>query len=130
MADFISLCRTNYVRPKNRAAFVSYLEAFNDVVIIEKDGAVGFYSSCLPSRDTEDDECSVIECAEEIAALISDNEVLIVMLVGNEKARYLEGWAWAIHASGRSEELCLNDIYQRAADAFTVDEKSISRCSY
>lgn len=132
MANCISLCRSNYVRPKNRDEFVAFLETFVGTHIFEKDGRVGFHSEDgeVPQRDSEGDDRTLIDCSEEIGAMLEDDEVMVVMEIGNEKLRYLFGYAWAIHSSGRSINVSIDEIYELASLDFQVDIKSITKCSY
>lgn len=132
MADYIGLCRSNYVRPKNRDEFVAFLKTFVGIRIVEKDDRVGFCNddSGLPFRNCDDDERNMIDCSEEIGAMLEDDEVMVVMEIGNEKLRYLNGYAWAMHSSGRSINVSIDEIYELASLDFQVDIKSITECSY
>ena len=132
MADYSGACRSNYVRPKNRDVFVAFLETFDNIRILEKDGRVGFCADeCyMPYRDTEGDDRNLIDCSEELGALLVDDEVMVVMKVESEKQRYLGGYAYAIHSSGRHINVSLEEIYEFASEDFQVDVKSITECSY
>ena len=97
------MCRSNYVRPKSRDALIAFLETFVGVRVLEKDGRVGFLDEegGMPFRDMEGDDRNLIDCSEELGSLLVDDEVMVVMKVESEKDRYLGGYAYAIHSSGR-----------------------------
>ena len=132
MAGDTSLCRSNYVRPKNRDEFVAFLNTFVGVRVLEKDGRVGFCNDDdgMPYRDTEDDDRNLIDCSEELGPLLVDDEVMVVMKVESEKDLHLGAYAYAIHSSGRFITVSIDEIYELASIDFQVNAKSITDCSY
>jgi len=59
----------------------------------------------------------------EAYPLLAENEMLIFQTVGHEKMRYLSGYAQAIHSSGETVEVSLDDIYKMAQIAFNLKHK-------
>lgn len=133
MANYIAFSRSNYVRAKDKTALTEFLHRFDDIEISEQDGRIGFHTNedGLPGRWINDDERETIEdCANELGALLADGEVLIIQEIGFEKLRYFVGFSLAIHSSGRTVKVGIEDIYELASMEFDVDEKSITHCSF
>lgn len=51
-----------------------------------------------------------------VAAHLVDGEVAVLMSVGHEKMRYVDGWAVAINAAGESRQVALSDIHELAKE--------------
>lgn len=133
MADYVGLCRSNYVRPKDKAALIEFLRAFDDICITERDDQVCFYAEegGLPSRWTNDDERETLEDrAKDLADLLADGEVLVIQEIGFERLRYFVGFSIAIHSSGRTTRVSIEDIYELASLEFDVESDAINHCSY
>lgn len=56
------------------------------------------------------------EIAEEICEHLKDGHVAILIEVGNEKLRYLNGYAIAVNNHGESKSINLNDITDMARE--------------
>ena len=133
MADYIAFCRSNYVRAKDKTALAEFFNGFDDMETSEQGGRIGFHTNegGLPGRWINDDERETIEDrAKELGALLEDGEVLIIQEIGFEKLRYFVGFSLAIHSSGRTVTVGIEDIYELASMEFEVDDKSITHCSY
>ncbi len=52
------------------------------------------------------------------------------MEVGYEKARYVSGYALAVNTEGKRFCISLSDIYEKAAEVFGVDSKTIPEAMY
>lgn len=129
MADWIGSCRSNYFIVKDRKSFKELLEQY-ETVLIEKNGKVGFYSITddggIPTRYIDDDEDAGIDeesisIIEEIAEHLVENEVCVIMEIGYEKLRYLDGRAIAVAWTGETTRVSLNDIYAQAQSEFGGD---------
>ena len=130
MADWIGSCRSNYFIVKDRKSFKELLEQY-ETVLIEKNGKVGFYSITddggIPTRyiDDDDEDAGIdeesISIIEEIAEHLVENEVCVIMEIGYEKLRYLDGRAIAVAWTGETTRVSLNDIYAQAQSEFGGD---------
>ncbi len=70
------------------------------------------------------------DAAAELAALMCDDEILVLTNCGQEGMRYIGGYAMAYNSKGESVQICLSDIYQLAADTFDKDVNDINRAEY
>lgn len=73
------------------------------------------------SPDMEDDfggETEAItgtgDWLSDLAKHIAGDDVAVVMQIGNDKMRFLAAHAWAVNGSGQTQELDLDEIYDRA----------------
>lgn len=87
----------------------------------------------VPDDDTgvmeqEDGDFVDLDITEELAQHLPEGEVAILMEIGNEKLRYLTGWATAVRVKDGKPEFLpinLNDIYSRVtADWGVVPTKA------
>lgn len=130
MANYFGTWRTNFFQPRDLDAFTEWAGAVagadyrqeGDLVAIfqgESDGG-------LPGlRFTNDDELEVeIDFLEELRTHVAPGAVAIVLEIGAEKLRYLNGAAIAIRGAHAGEEapemiqITLDDIYERVATAW------------
>jgi hypothetical protein len=130
MANYYATTRSNYFRVKDVPAFHAWcrkrdLEFWTDN---EKCGPDGIFHAI--SADTGDcagwprfdhEEDAEIDFAAELAAHLDPRDAAILFEVGSEKLRYLNGDAVAVHPSGRTVSINLNDIYDRSRKAFGRD---------
>ena len=139
MANFTGAQRSNYVmfKPEKLEEVREYLEQFN--IELSPDSNQPELYCLLPSNHCEDvfSTSSVDENDEEIelelgwvAEQMMEGQVLVVMLAGYEKLRYIAGYAEAWNWKGESVYLDLSDIYKKAAETFQVNQDSITECSY
>lgn len=138
MSSSYGLERTNYVRITSLNDLKKWIDKINvDVDIYEKsDGRIALsgYTSddgCLPSwyedeHGTEHDYF-LGDFAEKF---LVNGEILVVMGVSSEKARYCSGFALAIDNNGSSVSVNLNEIYERAAEHFGVNRVTLQDAEY
>lgn len=139
MANFTGAQRSNYVmfKPEKLEEVREYLEQFN--IELNPDSNQPELYCLLPSNHCEDMffTSGMDENDEEIelelgwvAEQMMEGQVLVVMIAGYEKLRYIVGGAEAWNWKGESVYLCLSGIYDKAAEVFQVDKDSITDCSY
>lgn len=148
MANWYGMTRSSLFRVKDEDAFQSYMALFDAKVFrsdkIGSENLWGFYSETeygdLPEimfEDIDEDYASMIEyvvgqpvseMGESISVLsflghyLADGEVVYVLEVGNEKARYVSAHAWAVFSDGRVEHVSLVEAVQSlASERFGVD---------
>lgn len=135
MANYYGTARSNYVRVKDREAFLQWTarrklgvfksERGPDVFAIHPGEATdGFW----PSYDI--DAGVEFSLTAELAEHLPEGQVAILLEVGAEALRYLTGEAIAVNHRGRVVVLSLNDIYRKAAREFRVPENEIARAEY
>ena len=132
MANWYGIARSNYFRVKDNAAFLIWVDAYNLDYFQDKEGRYaiaasdgeGWPSSCL----SEYDEYLDLDLPMELAAHLADGEVAILMEVGNEKLRYITGYAVAVNSKGDIISVGLDEIYKKAATAFSNHD--ITRAEY
>ncbi|SRR5581483_1607654 len=134
MADYTATTRSNYFRVKDPAAFEAWCRKrfltfwTQDIDNLGKCYAItADTGDCAgwPNYDAGTDDN--FEICIELAGHLVPTDVAILFEVGNEKLRYLTGYATAIAPNGETVSVSINDIYQKAAEAFlgfTVTEGS------
>ena len=136
MANFTGAQRSNYVmfKPEKLEEVREYLEQFS--VELSPDSNQPEFYCLLPSSQSED-IFSTSNIEEDVqlelgwvAEQMMEGQVLVVMLAGYEKLRYIVGSAEAWNWKGESVCLCLSNIYKKAAEAFQINIDSITDCSY
>lgn len=138
MANYYSSIRSNYFRVKDREKFEEFLALLPGIMLITDGEKVGFYENYgegLPSfyivetelanGDIESEE-KEFDLVRDIGEHLADDEVCIVMEVGSEKMRYLNGWAIAFNNKGEEETVDLGSIYTLGKRL----GKNITECSY
>jgi hypothetical protein len=137
----MGLGRTNYVTIADRAGYDALMAKLDGAVdVYEKDGKVAFsgYSTTddgdIPSWIEIEDEDGEIEEVEDLlwrlASFIADGEVLIYQTAGNDKARYCWGVGLGINNQGETVRVDIDDIYEKAAEHFGIEAKSITQANY
>jgi hypothetical protein len=136
LANWYGSARSNYFRVKDADAFLQWTERRGlgvfksenqtDVLAIHPGDATD--SGSWPSYDMEND--AEFDLIAELSAHLVPGQVAVLLEVGAEKLRYLTGQAIAVNAKGRVVEVCLGDIYRKAASAFRVPENEIQRAEY
>lgn len=139
MANFIGAQRSNYVmfKPEKLEEVEKYLGQFEIELsphsnqpelycLLASDYSEGVFSTSSLDENDEDIELEMAWVAEQMM----EGQVLVIMLAGHEKLRYIVGGAEAWNWKGEAVYVCLSDIYQKAAEAFQVDAASITDCSY
>ena len=145
MANYTSVCRTNYFKVGRPEEFLLWVKTLPNVIWQEEhpdehdlkgmlyveDGDGGGWPNY---RCTDEDDQPIchedmeFDIFDELAEFLAPNEVAIFMEVGSEKIRYLHGQAIAVHSSGEVIDISLNDIYQRVNEAWP-DSKP-TECNY
>lgn len=131
MANYYSTARTNYFNVKDEDSFRAFASQFSSLEIVQnkaKQFAILFDQECgVPSwyydQNGEEIETDFIQ---ELAKHLADDSVAIIISVGNEKMRYIDGYAEAVNNKGESVSLRLWDIYEMAAKL----GKDVSRAEY
>ena len=134
MANYYEKARTNYFKVKDAVAFQKYLDLFGgiDLVVQEKTGQyallfdeeVGIPCFYL----NEDDEDIEVDFFDDVASHLTDDSIVVFEAVGNEKMRYLNGYAVALNSKGERVDINISEIYERAKEKFGV--KEINTASY
>ena len=100
MADYYCKSRTNYFKVKKindfKVELGKYSAGEGGIDIWEEKGLVGLgsYGSMTTLYDPDTDEW--IEIFEILQDHIEDGEAVILVESGNEKLRYVTGYAWVI----------------------------------
>jgi hypothetical protein len=120
MANYYGAGRTNYFKVKNIAKFEKDLAKYGqDEILFKKTVGRGKLVAIIPQNDDdgfpwdyvdENDDYQDIPWGELFKAHLADDWVAIIQEVGNEKMRYLAGYAYAYNNKGETVELNLNDL--------------------
>lgn len=132
MANWYGTARSNYFHVKDNAAFLIWADACNLDSFQDKEGRYaiaalsdqGWPSSYIDEHGEDFD----LDLPMELATHLADGEVAILMEVGNEKLRYLTGYAVAVNSKGDIISVGLDEIYKKAATAF--NNHDITRAEY
>jgi hypothetical protein len=128
MANYYASTRSNYFRVKNATAFEAWCRKRSlDFWTKHYDGVGDRYavsagtgnSAGWPHYDPELD--GDFELTAELATHLDPGDIAVLIEIGSEKLRYLTGIATAVHHSGRTLSVGLDEIYDRAIDAFDGD---------
>jgi hypothetical protein len=129
MANYYATARSNYFAVKDEMMFRQWAEFAGLKVLeptFEKTTADGIPRFAItPDNGNEDgwpshryneetEEYDEVDVPAELAAYLKDDEVAVLMEVGNEKLRYLRGYATAVNSSGKTVHMSLEGIYARA----------------
>lgn len=119
------LMRSNYFAVRDADVFLAFCER-HDLEPITEDGEAARYGFLSPrevmfSPDVGDDFDGEPEEGDgesdwlhELAKHIAGDDVAIVMQIGSDKMRFLAGHAWAVNGQGQTQEVDLDEIYNRA----------------
>ena len=135
MANYQEICRSNYFRVKDMEAFVKFIQDFEGqgMEIIKSDDdeeLVGFLApGGLPSSryHEESETYEDIDFTGELAEYLADGEVAIIMGVGWEELRYVNGYAIAINNKGEIRHTHLDRIYDLAKE---IAENEATKAEY
>lgn len=122
MANYYATARTNYFRVKDIEAFKEEMSTIPMEVITRKVGEetlVGVISlddAGMPYSvyDVDTDTDYEIEWQDIFKKHLQDDEVAVIVEVGNESARYVRGYAEAFNNKGDCVSLSLDNIYTMA----------------
>jgi hypothetical protein len=129
MANYYSTARSNYFAVKDEQAFREWADDLG-LTILEPDprdkpadsiprfgiAPGGCDDSGWPTNLTNEEtgEDDDIDMAQQLAMHLADDEVAILMAVGNESLRYVTGSAEAVNNKGESVFVDLETIYEAA----------------
>jgi hypothetical protein len=143
MANWDGTSRSNYFRVKEPAAFRAAIEAIGDVEVVERavdEGAPFFAvmpSSMSDSGDWPDqryneetDDYEDIGFFGIVAGHLVEGEIAVFQTIGAEKRHYLTGVAVAVNHEGTTISVSLDDIYEKAANAFGIPQGDITLAQY
>ena len=129
MANYYATARSNYFAVKDETLFREWAER-TGLSILEPDHhdkvADGVPRFGITPGDGDDsgwptllhyaetDDYDDIDVPGQLSAHLADDEVAVLMEVGNEKLRYVSGSAVAVNNRGKSVSLNLGSIYRTA----------------
>ena len=121
MANYGAKFRTSYATVKDRSAFLAWIETIPGLEPITRTNpTAGRYFAMICDGgmpDTNTDGETIDFCAD-LAAHLEEEQTIILMEVGSEAYRYLVGAATALHSNGETITVSLQEIYDRAREAF------------
>jgi hypothetical protein len=122
MANYQGIGRSNYFRVKSMDDYKLFCDRWNLELITDDENPdlVGFLDQDsnfggFNLNDVYDEatgDCVTGNFTGELAALLQDGEVAVLMETGHEKHNYVVGWALAVHSDGRELNVSIDDIYQ------------------
>jgi hypothetical protein len=127
--DYTGIARSNYFRVQDAQVFQDWANTLSGIQVVERDGRFALLADeGWPSSRPEwaDDELDIIQ---ELTPHIADGDVAILMAVGYEGMRYVDGTAVAINNQGEFRQVSLHDIY-KVAEALAAPGTEITRASY
>lgn len=130
MANYYGTGRSNYFRVKNAVKFLEWAAGFSGIKVTagqRKNTFCVFGDEETGGLPTGTDEEDGVEFMVDIAQHLSKGSVAIFLSAGNEKLRYVEGWAFAINSEGKQETINIDHIYEMAKKLTT---KPITRAEY
>jgi len=133
MANWYGVSRSYYVKVARKVGLLESLACFKTAIRVVEDAKKGTAFVCddgWPEAADVDGEVVEFDPAVHIVPFLDKGEVLVMLQVGNEKCRYLTGFAEAYDTKGNCVTLSLSKIYEMAASAFGVPQKSFSRAEY
>jgi hypothetical protein len=132
VANWYGVGRSNYFRVKDRAEFdramdgleVEVHEHHSDpgLLCVFGNDEYGAFPSNLIGPSDEDVE---VDVPLLIGQHLAEGSVAIFQEVGNEKRRYVTGWAVAVNSKGETANISLDDIYDAARKLGT----EVTQCS-
>lgn len=140
MATYAGVGRSNAFRVADSAQFLAWVDTLDDVSAVEEgedtyvllcEGGQGDWPCIrVPEGDEATDEDAADEDEEfdifgELSDHLAEGAVAVLEAVGREKLVYLVGYAVAVNHRGETVTVNLDDIYEKAAEAW--GEESIPR---
>jgi hypothetical protein len=125
MADYYAASRSNYFKVNDAAAFETWcgevsLQFWKDdgsyAIFPDDDCDLGTWPAIGTAADEDDLDQDNLFAA--LARHLVPGHIAVLVEVGNEKLRYLGGYALAIDSDGRRAEVSLDDIYDKARAVF------------
>jgi hypothetical protein len=134
--------RSNYFKVKDPEAFKAWakrrcLEVWNQTTEKGNDPTMFAIASDDPdgagwpsySYDEETDEEEEFNIEDELPTHLADKQVAVLMEAGAEKQRYINGYAIAVHANGKTVMVRLDNIYDLARKEFG-DDIDMTACEW
>lgn len=131
MADWFGTSRSNYFRVKDPAQFEEEMATFSGLDVRQTkegyyalfgDDGYGGWPSASYNEETGDE--SDFDIVEIVSRHLAEGEVAVFMSAGAEKLRYISGYSEAVDHTGKRVFVSLNDIYEKAEEAFGVRPSS------
>lgn len=128
MANWYGSARSNYFHVKDVEAFKEWVDTLSGCGVINDDEGrwgllVNSENGGWPSNryDEETDGYVDIDLAKELVEHLAEGQVAVLMECGAEKLRFITGFATAVSWTGETVQISLDDIYQKAQEAFGVE---------
>lgn len=127
MANYYGHGRSNYFKVKNAKKFQKWASEWQDIEVAQKNGLFAIFSECesgdFPQSKNgyDGNEASDKDFISSLAPFLAKHSVAVFMHIGNEKMRYLDGYAAAINAKG---EIRMISLYKIMDLAMELTEKS------
>jgi hypothetical protein len=139
MSEWYGATRTNYVHIADRAGLhaalvdvpvrVQWHAEIADAARFLGDEDDGAWPG--PEFETVDGQCRPFSPATHICPFMEAGDVLVIVSSGStDDDNVVSGWAEAWHSNGGCVSLQLDEIYQRAAQAFAIDVESVTVAEY
>lgn len=126
MANYLGQGRTNYFRVKDAEAFTNEFASYDVEIItsvVDGETLYGFLDQSVDGAgfswslyDEETEDYTDIDYLDAVSKHLVDGEVCVLIEVGWEKYRYLNGSARAVNSKGEQTQVSLTDIYEQAKE--------------
>jgi hypothetical protein len=131
MADWYGSARSNYFKVEDEAGFEEFLKTLPDVTFQRAEGGLfALFSDNeyggWPAYIWIQDDAQDFDLISAVAPWLAEDSVAVFMEVGAEKLRYLTGWAVAVNKKGQQVMVSIDDIYDKAKEAFGVQPSPAS----
>jgi len=139
MANYCATWRSNYFQVKDQDAFEEAASTWPDTRVVTRDvdgedtlfaimederGDQGGMPSGRYNDETGDYE--ELDLLQELSEHLPEGEVAILMESGHEKLRYVCGHALAVNHEGEVLHVSLDDIYDKAFEAWGIKPSEAS----
>jgi hypothetical protein len=127
MADYLAQTRSNYFRVKNAEKFKAFCQRYNLEVITNEKPKKGCKYGFMVDGPIPTGRCNAkgdwieTDFLQELSAHLMPKEVAVVVEIGSEKMRYLNGYACAVNSKGKRIQVALTDIYKWAKETFGIE---------
>jgi hypothetical protein len=119
MANYYSQGRTNYFRVKDEEKFEEIINSLKEGVspsmelIKDERGYCLLFEEGIPTYfyNEENGEEYDVDMEGLIRENLADGSVCVMMEIGAEKLRFLDGWSIAFNNKGDRKVILLDDIY-------------------
>lgn len=136
MANYYETARTNYFQVKDLEKFKEWIKQFSNPRVEkgyhEDDGKICLiwdedgYQDWGYDDDGNETEQSFRDC---VGDYLTEDSIIVVMGAGNEKVRYVQGWAFAVNHKCECESISIDEIYTMAFQRWG-DKVTITRAEY